>query len=317
MGLKGQGDEELSMLTEWLCPPCYVYPQAVTPELSKIEKVVKSYCDKVLAEVKKNSLSPEKVVTEIKKNALSPEMIKATVDEAVSIAFNKNTADTKKAITETLQQENAQVITEVMKSSKQKMDGDAVARDQRKCNVTVKNVPESTHRAGHDRQAEDWRFALKILKINEGQLVRVVRAGPPIGSRPNDTRVTRVMVITVDSPETANHLTNYGRGWRRQTTDGQVMWVNPDLIKADRDANYRARQLAKNRRPGRGEFVTVDEVNGSIAVSPVAVHAARQPLLEHHHDDSMSIISDDISIHSQEDHNESARSQDHDMPVFV
>lgn len=295
------------MLTAWLCPLCYIYPAAVKPELTNVEKIVKSQCDRVL--------------NEVKQNVPSPEVIKATVDEAVTTAFNKNSADTKKVITETMQQKNAQVISEVMKSSKERMDSDTAAREQRKCNVTVKNVPESTHRDYRERQAEDARFALKILNISEDQLVKVARAGPPIGSRPNDTRVSRVLIITVDSPELANYLHNYGRGWFRKTVgNGPDLWVNPDLIKADRDANWRARQLAKHRRQerlGHGEFRVLDELNGSrMSSSPGSQHsgrvspprhADRQQLGRRNHagtrnraDSLSSVSSDNITVISQE-----------------
>lgn len=317
VGLKGLGDRELKMLTSWLCPQCYVYPPAIKPELTKVEKVVKSESDKVLSQ--------------IKESALSTEMIKAAVSEAVSTAVNKNTEDTKKVITETLHEKNAQVINDVMKSSKEMMDSDTVARDQRRCNVTVRNIPESTHRAGRDRLAEDKRFALRILNITEDQLVHVVRAGPPIGSRPNDTRVSRVMIITVDTPEHANYLHNYGRGWRRKTTDGRMLWVNPDLIKADRDANWRARQLAKNRRP---DYRVLDQINASqnrslnasrnSATTPV--HVARMPVINRDRVLSTSTISSadaatpndhNMSAGSQDQHNLSTRSLDQDIPDFV
>ena len=244
-----------------------------------------------------------------------------------------------------------------MRTSKEKMDSDVAEREQRKCNIIVRDVPESSHRHPQDRQAEDWRFARKLLHIvKDEELVKVVRAGPPIGSRPDDTRVNRPMIITVSNPELASYLHNYGCGWKRTSSTGQVFWVNPDLIKADRVANYRARQLAKHRRSGRRPpHVVLDELNDSPNASRPAgrvspgSHAASSPHggsrhstrasttpRSHHRDASVSSINSTeseppIRVHSQENlhhrdadrsrsqrrHNESVRSRDRSLPDFV
>ena len=106
----------------------------------------------------------------------------------------------------------------------------------------------------------DKDFVLRLLDIREDQLINVSRAGPPIGSLRNDRRTTRPLIITVSTPEMAAYLHNYGRGWRIASRNG-VFWVNPDLIKADRIANAKARDARKMRRQ-RGMIVT-DEVAGS------------------------------------------------------
>ena len=153
-----------------------------------------------------------------------------------------------------------------------------------------------------DQVKEDYNFALKLLRIREEELIKVVRAGPPIGSRDHDTRVCRVMIITVDSPQHAEYLHNYGKGWRRDLVGGGALWVNPDLIKADRDANWRARQLAKNRRQGRGNFRVLDEWSNS----PHGSHHSRRPPRQQaggrpeQQQDTSMVSDDDISVFSQQ-----------------
>ena len=95
------------------------------------------------------------------------------------------------------------------------------------------------------------------------------------------------MIITVASPELASHLHDHGRGWRARDREGNAFWVNADLIKADREANYQARKLARNRRPGRFVPQVIDELNvsatsASAAGSPTrspTVHVNRVPVL--------------------------------------
>ena len=95
------------------------------------------------------------------------------------------------------------------------------------------------------------------------------------------------MIITVESPELAAHLHNYGRGWKARDQYNNIYWVNPDLIKTDRIAGYKARKLAKERRSnlaangGRNNSPAVS-LSGSAASSHTnspAVHANRVPIV--------------------------------------
>ena len=71
-----------------------------------------------------------------------------------------------------------------------------------------------------------------------------------VGKLPNDESPgPRPLVITVRTPEMAAALHGHGRG--RKFTDnvsGVDTWCNPDLIAADRKANYLARQERNKRK---------------------------------------------------------------------
>ena len=62
----------------------------------------------------------------------------------------------------------------------------------------------------------------------------------------------RLLIVTLSSPSLAEQLHNYGSGARVETTGGndcrKDIWINQDLIKSDRDANYHARKLMREKR---------------------------------------------------------------------
>ena len=147
---------------------------------------------------------------------------------------------------------------------------------------------ESNAPTSRERIEKDFQFACKLLGVDQDRIVKVVRAGAPIGTIERDTRETRPMVITVESPELAAHLHNHQRGWKVLDDYGSEYWVNADLIKADREAAYHARVLARKRR--RGENVVTDSFTASASSSPTpsqhgspphnspTVHVDRMPI---------------------------------------
>lgn len=227
--------------------------------------------------------------------------------DSVTEAITASNENTRRHISETIQRNSEKVVTEVVKSSKEQMDNDAVAREQRKCNLIIRDVSESDANSPRERQEEDREFAQRLLKIRNQQLVRVTRAGPPIGSRQNDNRISRPMIITVETPELASHLHDHGRGWKVRGEQDEIYWVNADLIQADREANYKARMLARRRR--QGGFVLTDAVGESPTQShhnsPV-IHANRVPIVARRRQ-SLSSVSSTSSHQSHHSHMSGSR----------
>ena len=306
VALKGLDEQALEMLTNWHCPLCYVLPPAVP--LGKLEAFIKKETVKIEDQLKsvKSAVSAEKlksVMSEVVKNQLNEQV--DTVTEAVS-ASNENT---RRYIADTIRQNSDKVVTQVVQTSKEQMDNDSVAREQRKCKLIIRDVSESDAQDIKERVEHDKDFVLRILDIREDQLVNANRAGPPLGSLRDDTRLTRPLIITVATPELASYLHNYGRGCRVKARNGDIFWVNPDLIKADRLANMRARKLAQSRRQGR-IIVTDEEPESPTRHTPTRrtptppVHANRVPVLRRPRRDS--IIS--VSTVSSEDADTNRRS---------
>ena len=63
----------------------------------------------------------------------------------------------------------------------------------------------------------------------------------------------RILVAVLYSPDLAKQKHNYGRGRPIYGENGRIIyWVNPDLIKADRVANYNLRlKRRENQREGQ------------------------------------------------------------------
>ena len=243
VSLKGLSVEELEKLASWHCPLCYELPDTI-PQ-GKLEALIRAEFNDLKTQVK----SVETAVNGNKVKALMSEVVKMHMNEqveSVTEIVSANSNNTRRAITESIQQNNIKVVSEVVKSSKAQMDSDAIEREKRKCNLVIQNVSEPDGNTPNQRRQGDVDFAAKCLDIESNQVIRVFRPGKPI--RENDRRTCRPLIITVANPELAASLHDYGRGWRREDDAGNVYWVNPDLIKSDRDANLKARLLAKERR---------------------------------------------------------------------
>ena len=56
-------------------------------------------------------------------------------------------------------------------------------------------------------------------------------------------------IVTLETPSLAQHFHNYGAGHKIERPEGKKdFWINQDLIKSDRDANYHARKLMTEKR---------------------------------------------------------------------
>ena len=96
------------------------------------------------------------------------------------------------------------------------------------------------------KKEEDKAKVIDLLGIDDDDIEFVKRAGKPAeGENPKP----RVLIITVKTQEMANALHGQGRGRHFGVDDKNVdIWCNPDLIQADRTANYHARQERKAKR---------------------------------------------------------------------
>lgn len=118
---------------------------------------------------------------------------------------------------------------------------DNIERQKRSRNVCIQNVPESKLSSTKEKQEEDMNTITELLQVRCEDVERVFRAGA-IKDTP------RALIVVMSSPDIAKRAHNYGRGKPiRKDGDGEILyWVNPDLIKTDRVANFKARQLRKS-----------------------------------------------------------------------
>ena len=217
-GLNGLLLEDLKRLKDWLCPLCYRLPEAVTQETT-------------LATL-------EKKMTEMKAD-LMEKIEKKTNDQTKkwSDLFDERDSGTVQ-----------QAVTQAVEKTKEKMDYDHVERQKRIKNFVVRGIKEPTSSTPESKMAEDKATVLSIVGIESSDIELVRRVGKP----QSETGKPRTIVITVKTPEIAAAIHGHGRGRKfRKEDDNRDVWCNPDLIRADRIADYNAREERKKRRADR------------------------------------------------------------------
>ena len=189
--------------------------------------------------------------------------LKAVVKEAVDIVvdtqdFKKTFSDavkgSKKAIKieaeksfkTSLTQALKENQTEILEQTVTRYDADQFEKEKRCRNIVINNITESSAQNINERIKADTQFVSSLLDISETKIERCFRAGPPLGTGTNKDRISpRPLIIILESPELARHYHKYGNG-SKIIYEGNDYWINPDLTRAERRANYHARQLRRN-----------------------------------------------------------------------
>ena len=185
-----------------------------------------------------------------------PNVVKSVAEETVktkkfqkpwSDLFKKTQADFKEEAGKTLNETLKTVLNknqeEIVSKTLSKQDQHQFEKDRKARDVIISNIPESKSAEPLDRINEDKDWVTRICDIDKTQIIKCYR----VGSSHSETGKHRLLLVTVDRPELARELHNYGDGLRVFMAD-KVYWINPDLIRAERVANYKARQERKRRR---------------------------------------------------------------------
>ena len=227
VGLHGMSAKEAAKYIEWRCPKCYVLPleesdfQANDPTLheniiSEVMKILPALVTTVVQETQKQS---DKTYASV---------VKEAQESLIMDCFEKSSAT-------------------VVAKGMQKIEDDIVEWDRRKCNVIIRNVPECNDESSLQRRDYDMAKVQDILEIQDCKvIVRCVRLGKLSGQE----SVCRPLLVSFDKPETA--CRHHGNGKGVKSKDGY--WINPDLSKMQREANFRARKFlreAKQRRENK------------------------------------------------------------------
>ena len=84
-----------------------------------------------------------------------------------------------------------------------------------------------------------------ILELQEpGCIVKCFRLGSPKDENNVLKSVPRPLLVEFDKPETASYYHGNGKGVKSR--DGY--WVNPDLSRLQREANFRARKFLREKK---------------------------------------------------------------------
>ena len=178
-----------------------------------------------------------------------PKIIEESIsksDKKWSDIVKQNKEEFKKQTLEARKQ--TKLVEKSITDAKQKQAVENIERQKRIRNVVISNVQElETADSDEKRDEHDMKEAVDILGIESEDISKVYR----VGARREDAAHPRRLVVVLESPDAAKRLHNFGRG-RAIYKDNKIEhWVNPDLIKADRDANYRARNERRRRTDKR------------------------------------------------------------------
>ena len=212
------------------------------------------------------------------------EVVNATTEKQTkkwSSLLKENTEENKKTIKTTMEDNHEKVV----KTAIMKMDSDHVEREKRKKNIVIKGVPESKKKTQREKTEEDFDFVQCLLELDEDDIWYVTRAGPQLGSLPNDQRTCRPLIASLSSPELASQKHGHGRGkkWYMMSEMGdtsrdEYFYVNQDLIYSDRKADYDARQ-ARNAKKFKASDVPPDQTTKKAVPEPIISEPATEPVI--------------------------------------
>ena len=134
------------------------------------------------------------------------------------------------------------VIKEVCKS----LNVEEIERQKKKKNVVVTNVPEApSNLSGEDKKDHDIRYLCSQIDMNPDEIATCFRAGA-IRKDESANPLPRPLVVVTQSKEIAESWHNEGKGYNIENH-----WINPDLCRADREAQYFLRQERRKRTSQR------------------------------------------------------------------
>ena len=228
-------EETIKDLEEWRCPRCIIDKLGMNNSL--VQETMKTEIAKVVPSIVKSVVEATVKAREFQK----------TFAQAVTSRGEQIEKKIGTTVEKTMHSAIKENQEEMLQKASQKQDADNFERERRKRNVVVKNLRESTLTNAKGKYDSDVKKLQQILHVNKKDIVNCYRAG---AKRENGD--PRLLIVTLSSPSLAEQLHNYGSGARVETTGGndcrKDIWINQDLIKSDRDANYHARKLMREKR---------------------------------------------------------------------
>ena len=199
----------------------------------------------------KNNL--DDIIKDTVKKSL-PEIVKSTVKETTeSSSLKRQWSDLFKTVKDDVKTQAGQTFStsltnalkvnqrEIIESTKAKQDEDQLERDRRSRNVVLSNVPECRSSDVNERIKDDTARAATLCGVELNQIIRCFRAGKTT----SEVAKPRLLIIVLKTPELARELHNYGNG-QKLDHDNNI-WVNPDLIYSERQANFKARMTRRDK----------------------------------------------------------------------
>lgn len=223
--LKGMTQAMVEIIQDYACPFCVV-GAVMFQKLENSDQLKTMLHDVVNTELKavKEEIK-DVVITAVKES--TPEVVSSVVRETKSYAS---------VVEEKSVQNSQRIVEEVTRN----INNDKVERERRKQNVVIMKVPESKAASAGQQQADDYKFCHEQLLMDKNEIDKVWRAG-----KKDDTRndFCRPLIVRLVDEESVDYWTDGGKGYR--TDSGH--WINKDLCRADRTANFLVRAERRKR----------------------------------------------------------------------
>ena len=138
--------------------------------------------------------------------------------------------------------------TQLVKDTVRQIDADAMERVKRECNVIINHVPENPTN-GHDSRESDVNFLTSVCGMRRDEIISSFRAGKiKSGEAP---AAPRPLVVKLETKDSAMYWCDNGRGYRvTDESDDEKkkhFWINQDLCRADREAQFFLREERRRR----------------------------------------------------------------------
>ena len=253
VSLKGLTETMVAVIEHYECPRCFKSPLASMEE-SPIQGELGTVCNVLTNTMKKEF----KAVTTVFQNTLKEELVSALEMTKKDIV---NESSTKvKSYVEAVKVDLQTVVKEtpparLVKDAVRQMDTDQIERVKRECNVVINQVPEKIVNGKHDKE-NDLKFLYQTCGFEENEVVSCFRAGKVTkldSSKDGITPRPRPLVVKLKTKEDAMWWCDYGNGWKVESDNSDepekkaVYWINQDLNRADREAQFFVRQERRNR----------------------------------------------------------------------
>ena len=186
------------------------------------------------------------IMEEAVQKVVGTEKMRKTFAEAVKNSEKVIGQETKRAFEEKLSSALKQSQSEIVAQTSARQ-ADLADKEKRTRNVVITTVPESTLKDVKARVTADSIIATKILGIADELIEKCFRAGLPLGTGSNKDRTSpRPLICVFTKPELAKSKRKYGNG-SKVIIDGVQYWINADLSRAERRANFEAGQKRRER----------------------------------------------------------------------
>ena len=237
-GMQGLTTKTVKELTQWNCHFCFEVPARL-----KETQVSMEVGQTVAREIQMGLASVTEAVSSCVQKSLQDSLVGTLVgaDAEITRSWAKiASGDQTKLITEVVQVASGPALSTIT----QQIDANMQQRLKRVKHIVVSNLPDSGKETESQAELKDI-ICQHATDLTTSDIQSAKRVGD--FSRINRNKFRGRMVIAVlNSEERASYMHNNGRGFvYRGSKQEDDVWINPDMIKADRDVQWNTREKRK------------------------------------------------------------------------